>query len=176
MKRKFGVLAILLPMPQPQKPLLQPYPKHEGDRLQLTMLQQLLLAAPATIPLSHLIQKKLVLNYFQLQHGTHIAVFPSLEAVLQLPQGRIHPLLLTRQPPDRMDVFLGSDQCSIDLSLPVLADEKCFQTLLAFTDKPHLLSIDPSGQVLALTEGYYIDRQNIRQAAGFRKSKKLKLI
>ncbi len=176
MKRKFGVLAILLPIPNPKNPLVLPYPIDEGDRLQTAMMQQLLQAAPATLPLSHLARHKLILNLFFARSGTHIAVFPSLEDCLNLPGGRVHPLLLTACPPDRLDVFLGSDQHSIDLQLPVLAAEKHFKTLLANVEKPHLLSIAPDGQVAAITEGYYIDRQNIRRALGMRKPKKINLV
>lgn len=175
MKRKFGVMAILLPLPNPQKPLMLPYPLQTGDRLQTGMLNRLLQAAPATLPLSHLAGRKLILNTFHLQGGTHIAVFPSLDAVMTLPGGRMHPLLLTAQPPDRLDVFLGSSQSAIDLILPVLGDDKCFKTLLACSDKPHLLSIEPNGEVASITEGYYIDRQNIRRASAMRKHQKINL-
>lgn len=176
MKRSYGVMAILLPLPNPQKPLMPPYPIQEGDRLQTGMMHQLLQAVPATMPLAHLSRHKLILNLLYPDSGTHIAVFPSLEGVLQLPYGRVHPLLLTAQAPQRMDVFLGSDQSATDLHLPVLAEEKCFKTLLAFADKPHLLSIDPKGQVVHLTEGYYISKDNIRRATGLRRPRKIRLV
>lgn len=175
MKRSYGVMAILLPLPNPKKNLVLPYPIAAGDRLQTGMLQQLLKAAPATLPLSTLAKHKLILNVFHGQSGTHIGVFPSLERTLQLPNGRVHPLLLTAHPPDRLDVFLGCNQSSIDLSLPVLAEEKPFKTLLALPDRPHLLTIAPNGEVLSITEGYYIDQHTIRRATGLKQPRRITL-
>lgn len=176
MKRKFGVLAILLPLPNPKKPFPLPYPLMEGDRLQTSMLQQLVKAAPATLPLSHLVGKKLILNLFSMPGGTHISVFPTLENAMTLPHGRVHPVLVTARPPERMDIFLGSDSSSIDLELPLIGEEKCLKTLCAHADKPHLLSISPSGEVLAITEGYYISTENIRKASGLKPSKRISLV
>ena len=176
MKRSYGVLAILLPLPNPKKPLILPHPLQVGDRLQTNMLQQLVQVAPSTLPLTTLKAKKLILNLFHLHGGTHIAVFSSLEQMQELPGGRIHPLLLLHQPPQRLDVFLGSDQSSIDVVVPMLTDEKCFQTLLAFSDKPHLLAIGPEGQLIAITEGYYVDKDNIRKASGLRRHRRISLV
>ena len=176
MKRSYGVMAILLPLPSYKKNLMLPYPIQVGDRLQTSMMNQLLQAAPSTMPLTTLKLQKLILNMPHGHTGTHIAVFPSLDGVQQLPGGRVHPLLLTAQAPQRLDVFLGSDQSSIDLQLPVLAEEKCFKTLLAFADRPHLLSIDPEGLVMHITEGFYISKDNIRKASGLKRYRRISLV
>ena len=176
MKRKFGVLAILLPLPNPRKILSVPYPIQEGDRLQTGLLQQLVQAAPATLPLSHLAGKKLILNFFSLATGTRIAVFPELEPVLQMPGGRVHPLLLASHKPERLDVFLGCATSSIDLVLPTGLLEKDRKPLLAFGDKPHLVCLYPSGEVKAIGEGYYIDQTNIRKASGLKPTRKIDLV
>ena len=176
MKRSYGVIAILLPLPNPKKPLELPYPIQEGDRIQTGMMRQLVKAAPATLPLVHLVGKKLILNLFSNACGTHIAVFPSLEHTIALPYGRVHPVLITSPMPDRLDIFLGSDSSSIDLELPVIGEEKCLKTLSAMADKPHLLSISPSGEVLAITEGYYISNENIRKASGLKPGHRISLV
>jgi len=168
MKRKFGVLLLLLPYPDTKAPLTLLRPVQAGDKLDGALVNILLEEAPLTVPLSQLAGKKLVLNLFSREAGTLLAVFPTLAAVQPLPHGRVHTILLSSRPWERLDTFLNSRHSSLPVTLPATSPEQ-LQQLLAFEDKPHALVLQPNNKILAVTEGYYINSRNIRRATGLPK-------
>ena len=167
MKQKWGVLALILPLPKLRLTLIQP--AEAGDEIPGTARAVLSQVASPTIAVSHLHYKKPVAQFHSATHGSHIAVFPVLENLKVLHTPRVHPLLLTHSPAEHHQVLFGNRSRDLAPLVPCLPISDVLLPLLSFSDVPHIACLNAKGHLAAVLKGYYLTAANIRKEAGRRR-------
>jgi len=158
MKRKWGVLAILLPFPKDSLQLLKPLEK--GDKVSLSFLQELTKKASVTFPTSLFRHQRLGISVRA--QTSLLACIPPLAVPYQHGGNRVHLLLVSTRLPDHCSLHVGENRGFLSLPFFCLPTEPGLKALFSFEDTPHAVFLHPEGGVASITAGDYLHPQKLK--------------
>lgn len=132
-----------------------------GDEMPNQIINNIVNYKSGTAKISDFRGKVLIFDFFSTWCGACIEELPRLDSIQRELKGKLQILVVTTEKKERIISFLKKNPNVKGLTLPFVTQDTLLQKYFPHKLIPHDVWIDKRGEIVAITEGYYVTTSSL---------------